>query len=277
MKIWGIRQGMIGDSIMSLPVLNFLEKKYPGSYKFFVIGKKFSQSAPLYINHPLIDKIHILQNDESLGLKDEEIKNSCDLSINVNPEHKFTNWYTKYSCVEETFRMSGFELEELKRLPIEEHKPRLYKWWKESSEINKNYIAIFPFAGYGKISKRSPSKNWWESLLQKIVDNYKILHFGSENEPVLSNHENYHKLTHLPFFDMIKLALTTKISIGTDSGSSWVIGAYGHNQINLLSDEPVGSNGLIPENYLSNSVNFFGKNNCDEILHESIIDIINSI
>lgn len=26
MKIWGIRQGMIGDSIMSLPVLNFLEK-----------------------------------------------------------------------------------------------------------------------------------------------------------------------------------------------------------------------------------------------------------
>lgn len=277
MKIWGIRQGMIGDSIMSLPVLNFLEKKYPGSYKFFVIGKKFSQSAPLYINHPLIDKIYILQNDETLGPKDEQIKNLCDLSINVNPQHRFVNWYTKYSCVEETFQMAGFEIEEFKNLSEAEQKPRLYKWWKESSEMNKNYIAIFPFAGYGKISKRSPSKNWWKSLLEKIVDNNQILHFGSENEPILSEHKNYHKLTHLPFFDMIKLALTTKISIGTDSGSSWVIGAYGHRQINLLSDEPAGSNGLTPENYLSNSVNFFSKNNCDEILHEPIIDIIKTI
>jgi ADP-heptose:LPS heptosyltransferase len=274
MKIWGIRQGMIGDSIMSLPVLNFLEKKYPGSYKFFVIGKKFSQSAPLYINHPLIDKIHILQNDETLGPKDEEIKNSCDIVININPQHKFVDWYSKYSCVEETFQMAGFGLEELKKLPLEDQAPRLYKWWKESSEINKNYIAIFPFAGYGKISKRSPSQNWWRNFLKKIIDNYKILHFGSDNEPVLSNHENYHKLTHLSFFDMIKLSLTTKICIGTDSGSSWIMGAYGHRQINLLTDEPIGSNGLIPENYLSNSINLFGKKNCDDILHEDIINII---
>lgn len=112
---------------------------------------------------------------------------------------------------------------------------------------------------------------------KKIVHKYKILHFGSENEPMLSAHENYHKLTYLPFFDMIKFALTTKISIGTDSGSSWVMGAYGHHQINLLTDEPVGSKGLTPENYLSNSVNLFGQNNCDEILHESIINIIKTI
>lgn len=277
MKIWGIRQGMIGDSIMSLPVLNYLDQEYPGSYKFFVIGKKFSQSAPLYINHPLIDKIHILENDEHLGSKDEEIKNLCDLKINVNPQHKFIDWYTRYSCVEETFQMAGFDLNEFKKLPIDQQKPRLYKWWKESTEINNNHIAIFPFAGYGKINKRSPSKNWWENFLKKIIGNYKVFHFGSENEPELSSHHNYYKLTHLSFIDIIKTALTTAISIGTDSGSSWVIGAYGHPQINLLTDEPFGSKGLTPENYMGNSANLFGKNSCDEISHDSIIEILKTL
>jgi len=276
-KIWGIRQGMIGDSIMSLPVLNHLEKIYPGSYKIFVIGKKFSQSAELYINHPLIDRIHILENDETAGPKDIILMNQCDISININPQHKSPDWYTQNDCIEETFMMAGFELSELKALPDHEQKPQLYKWWKNYDSINIKTISIFPFAGYGVMSKRSPSSKWWSNLIPKIITSgYNVFHFGSPNEPVLSENSKYVNLTHLPFFDMIKLAMTTKISIGTDSGSSWAIGAYGHNQINLLTNYPEFSNGLIPSNCLNRSVNLFALNGCDNIDHDLILEIISN-
>lgn len=275
-KIWGIRQGMIGDSIMSLPILNHLEILYPRSYKIFAIGKKFSQSAELYINHPLIDRIHVLENDETEGQKDIELINQCDVTININPQHKIPNWYEKNTCIEETFMMAGYELSELKALPDNQQKPRLYKWWKNCHEINNHIVAIFPFAGYGSQSRRSPSIQWWTDLIPKIIKSgYKILHFGSPNEPNLSENNNYTNLTSLPFFDMIKIALTTKISIGTDSGSSWVIGAYGHNQINLLTNEPISSNGLIPSNFLNKSIDLFALNGCDNIDHNLVLGAIN--
>ena len=51
--------GLIGDTICSLPTLLYFEKKYPGSYKIWPIEKKVSFIAPLFLNHPLIDKIKI--------------------------------------------------------------------------------------------------------------------------------------------------------------------------------------------------------------------------
>ena len=52
-KIWGISYGLIGDLIMALPSLTYYEKKYPNSYKIWVIEKKCSQCASLFLNHPL--------------------------------------------------------------------------------------------------------------------------------------------------------------------------------------------------------------------------------
>jgi ADP-heptose:LPS heptosyltransferase len=70
MKIWGVRSGMIGDMIMALPILNWLEQIYPHSYKYWVIGQRFSQALPLFINHPMIDKIHILKTAERYWMLD---------------------------------------------------------------------------------------------------------------------------------------------------------------------------------------------------------------
>ena len=58
-KIWGFGYGIIGDLIMSLPMLTYYEKKYPESYKIWAIYKKCAQCAPIYFNHPLIDRIKI--------------------------------------------------------------------------------------------------------------------------------------------------------------------------------------------------------------------------
>ena len=46
----------------------------------------------------------------------------------------------------------------------------------------------------------------------------------------------YHKLTNLDFFSQIKISLGSKISLGTDSGSMWVLSAYSHPTITLLTN-----------------------------------------
>jgi ADP-heptose:LPS heptosyltransferase len=158
----------------------------------------------------------------------------------------------------------------------------LYKWWKNQELLEDKVISIFPFAGYGTQNRRSPSLNYWNELVEKLIKlDYKVFHFGAPNEPDLTNGKYskpyYEKLTHLPFFEMIKLALKTKLCIGTDSGSSWVIGAYGHPQINLLTNEPDTSKGLAPENYLNNNINLFQKGHCDNIIQEEIIQRIKEI
>ena len=107
-----------------------------------------------------------------------------------------------------------------------------------------NSISIWPFAGYGRSKNRNPSEEWWFELIKKFTDNkINIYHFGYFKEPNLSNNKNfYHKLTNLDFFSQIKISLGSKVSLGTDSGSMWVLSAYSHPTITLLTNWYEGHN-----------------------------------
>lgn len=282
-KVFGVRQGMIGDSIMALPILNYLDQKYPNSYKYWCIGKKFSQSAPLYISQKLIDKIWILENDELMGKKDIEEAKKCDLFINPNPQHPdVEDWWNHFSCTEETFRMAGFDLKEFHQMENHCKKPKLEPWFKYQKYSNT--IAVWPFAHYGKDKRRNPTPEWWKILLKEIEDVYKfnIFHFGAEDEPDLGEGlKNYKKLTQLSFFEMIKITLGCNLSIGTDSGSSWVIGAYGMPQINILTKwmpyHITNFCAFSPENYLNNKIDHISLNGTDDIIHTDVINSISNI
>lgn len=277
-KIFGGRASLIGDTIMFLPVLNYLEKKYPDSYKIFPISKKTSQSAPLFINHPLIDKIYVLEQEESLSIQDIKLIKECDFAINPFPAHPDVNdWYNYYNCIEETVRMAGIDLKEFNCLPEDLRKPKLEKWFKTNK--NEKTIAIWPFANYGVENARNPSDKWWKNLLSILDKEYKILHFGSPLEPNLGeNLNNYYNLTNLSFFEMVRITLGCEFSIGTDSGSSWVIGAYGFPQINLiLKNSPnhiKNFTAFSPENYLNNKIDLIGLDGKDSITKEKVIESI---
>jgi ADP-heptose:LPS heptosyltransferase len=276
-KIFSGRASLIGDTIMFLPVLNYLELKYPNSYKIFPISQKTSQSAPLFINHQLIDKIYILGEYEGVSQKDIDLIKSCDIVINPFPQHPDVHdWWNYYNCVEETFRMAGFNINEFKSMPEQFKKPKLEKWFQ--TEKYPKTIAIWPFAGYNQNPKRNPSKEWWKKTLKEIEDNFnfQIFHFGATSEPNLGeNLNNYHNMTHLSFFEMIKITLGCDVMIGTDSGSSWVIGAYGFPQINLIiKNAPNHIQNLeafAPENYLNNKIDLFGLEGTDSIMPNEIV------
>jgi ADP-heptose:LPS heptosyltransferase len=280
-KIFSGRASLIGDTVMFLPVLNYLELKYPNSYKIFPISKKTSQSAPLFINHPLIDRIHVLKEHESLSQEDRQIINTCDISINPFPNHpKEQDWYNYFNCVEETFRMAGLDINLYHSMPENLKKPKLEKWFK--IQRSEKTIAIWPFACYGLETDRNPTIKWWKDLLKILDKDYKILHFGAEIEPDLGEGlNNYTKLTHLSFLEMIQKTLGCDLCIDTDSGSSWVIGAYGFPQINLVLKNAHNHfqkfDSFAPENYLNNKIDLIGLDGKDCINTDQILDAVKKL
>lgn len=290
-KIFGVRSGMIGDMIMALPILNYLELVYPNSYKYWVIGQRFSQAAPLFINQILIDKIHILSSSEGvMAEKDINLAQSCDIYIDVTPSHPDgipcvnSFWWNEYNLCEETFRMTGLNVEKYRKMPEEFKNPRLERWFNISP--NKKTIGIWPFAAYGKEPMRSPTKEWWEYLIPKLLDlGYTPYIFGHPNEPTIFE-SDYRKsfiydYRRLSFFEQIKLSLECDLSINTDSGSGWVLGAYGHKQISLITNHaPNHTQNLLafaPENYKNNNINLFEFGGCSNIKHDLVINSIDKL
>jgi len=271
-KIWGIRSGLIGDTIMSLPILQLLQEQYPDFYKIFVIEQKCKQAAFLYEKHPHINKLLITENSDGiLNLEEEEERNSCDIIFNIAPQHpREQDWYNYRNCIEETALMAGINPELVKN-----KKPILYRHFDYT--ILNDTISIFPFAGYNSWHSRNPTIEWWKLAINDILSSgYKVLHFGYHTEPDLSDNINYKKLTHLSLFEQIKIAYGCKLNIGTDSGSMWIIGAYGLPQINLLTNHMNSSHdrnflALAPENCKNLSINLFAENGCDNIKKESLI------
>ncbi len=292
-KLFVGRGSLIGDTIMFLPVLNYLELLYPNSYKIFPISKKTCQSAPLFINHPLIDKIHILEEWESVDGKDMQLANSCDARINPFPQHPDgppgTNvnsfWWNKYNCVEETWRMAGIDINEINILSELERKPKLEIWFPV--EKREKTIGIWCMAGYGNEPKRSPTKEYWINLIKLLIrKGYTIIRFGHEKEPTFYFNDyseigmdKFYDVRHLPFFEQIKASLGCIICINTDSGSGWVLGAYGHPQISLLTNHaPNHTENLLafaPENWKNNNINLRHPESCDMICQLEIANTIN--
>ena len=287
LKIWGPLSGIIGDLIMGLPILSYYEKKYPNSYKYWVIQKKCSQCAPLYFNHPLIDRIKITDEWSEFGEHDKRLLAECDIATRpatTGWKHSSTDWYNKVSCVQETAFVAGVP-DLLDILDEEQLKPKLYKWFdvgepvvtstysRERAQVRKNYynnIAIWPFAGS---PGRSPSPAWWNSLIDNLISNgYTVSHYGMPWDPILSHKHGYEVYPHLSYFEQVKSALASRLVLGTDSGAMWVMGAYNHPAINLMTNwlPNHNQNLLALEPVNDNSRTFFEKGGCDNIDVKSV-------
>ena len=256
-KIWGTSFSLIGDLIMSLPQLTYFKKKYKDAYINFVIHKKISYCAPLFFNHPEIDRIIISGEWSSFNENDYNIASECQVLTTkldhknkkiLNRQHEDQYWYNQRSCIEETALMSGINdldkvLSSNEKIPFlkqwfdigfeDEQKKAAYTYDKVHSKRNKvlgKSVAIWPFAGYGRSKNRNPSEEWWMRLVKKLIaSSINVYHFGYFKEPFLSeNKKYYHNLTNLDFFNQIKISLGAKLSLGTDSGSMWVLSAYNH-------------------------------------------------
>lgn len=250
MTIWGVSYGLTGDLIMGLPVLQYYAYKYPGSYKIWAIEKKVGYMAPFFLNHPLIDHIRITEEWGGFGPLDRVIAGACDIKCTLdNWKHSRPDWYNHVDCIDETAYIAGVD-DLLTVIGKEDTFPKLEQWFdvgcddpkfqtysKENgadTSVKDNVIAIWPFAtATGQIA-RSPSPSWYNKLAYDLNGmGYKIYQFGYHSDPVM---DGATPCMHLTFFDQVRLALSTKMSIGTDSGNMWVMGAYSHPAIHLMTN-----------------------------------------
>lgn len=286
LRMFGVRGSLIGDSIMALPILNYVERLFPNSYKYWQIARKCSQSAQLYFNHSLIDQIVISDGDEGMGTRDREIATGCDIIFNVMPQHpEGDSWPNRRNIYEETWVMAGLPLSEYHNLPIEEQRPKLTKWFNINKKLNKT-IAIWPCAGYGKEKRRSPSQKWYFDLTIELRRlGYEVIQFGHPND--FSIHNEFFTSPPNPisavdhrgmsFFDQIQVSLGCDLVIGTDSGSSLVIGAYDLiPQITLLTNHWPGHvrNFTAFATNAPKNHNIFAENGADNI---SIFNVLEKI
>lgn len=273
------RGSLLGDICTYLPVLTLIEKVFPNSSKTFFINKKCSQILPLLANHSLIDRIYIGEHDEGLGPNDIEFIKKHSHYLEVNPEHRRWDWYNDEvnspNMVMENFNMLGLNW---RLLNDNELIPKLIKWFDVTK--TEKCISVWPFAGYFRDKSRSPSVEYWERLFRILLqDGYKIQHFGHFNEfdysSILGGF-GYTNQTKLPFFEQIKLSLGCDINLGTDSGSSLILGGYGMPQITLLTDwmpnHYCNFNVLEPRN--KNNISLFAKGGCDNIPQEEVLQKI---
>lgn len=280
-KILGVRQSLIGDCIMSLPVLHWLEKKYPNSYKYWHLARKCSQAAPLFFGHKLIDKIQITDCEEGFGPNDFELSKECNIVFNTTPPHPFGEyWHNDRSMVEETWVQSGLPLLEYYNLTEEEKHPKLYKWFNTTKR--EKTIAIHCFAGYGRDNMRSPSKEWWEKMIRLLWDNdYQIIRLGHSREPLFFENLDFipEDVRNLSFIEQIQIALGSSAYIGTDSGFSLAMGAYSHPQVTLLTNWNNGhtKNPLCLQPINKNNISLFNEyknNGCSGISQEKVLESI---
>ena len=156
---------------------------------------------------------------------------------------------------------------------------------KIESNLNKslyNAITIWPFAAYGRSHTRSPSIEWWQRLINILINKkIDIIHCGYINEPDLmdeeKNNKYYQKVTNLSFFEQIKISLGSNFSIGTDSGSRWTLGAYQHPSIHLMTNwaDQHKTNYSCFQPINVNSSTLFAEESCNNIKIEDVLQLCN--
>ncbi len=291
MKTWGVSYGLIGDLIMALPCLTYFRKKWPNCYNYWVIQRKVAQCAPIFINHPMIDRIVITEGWQNEGFSDKLLRAECDFQCLPIPQqiHQPRDWYNYTNAIEETAKLAGIK-DLTQVLSPEEMTPYLDMWFPIGplSEKNHGYskkfdrshlpegeVAIWPFANYKGESNRSPSILWWTNAVNELMNmGFNIKHYGYFTEPTLSDDPRYEKLTELPYFSQVKLALASRFAIGTDSGSMWVMGAYKHPSINLMTNWLGGhrENPLALEPANSRGKTLFAPGSCSNIPINRLIE-----
>lgn len=293
MDIFGVSYGLTGDLIMGLPVLRYFEKKYPGSYKTWVIEKKVGYMAPFFLNHPLIDQIRITEEWGGFGVGDHMIANGCNIKCTMdNWKHSSPDWYNYTNCIEETAYIAGVD-DLLSVLGERDLYPKLEQWFdvgcddpnfqtyskRSNADIRTKFktIALWPFATATGMIARSPSMGWYSSLVMHLRRmGYDVFQFGYKTDPKIGG---CHVYTHMTFFDQVRLALSTRMSIGTDSGNMWVMGAYSHPAVHLMTNWMQGHvrnfDALLPVNQCGHKV--FAPGGADYISKKHVLATVELI
>lgn len=227
MKAIGFNQGQFGDLCMNIVACKAFKKKYPNSSLTFGINKKYESISPIFLKNKFIDNIHIWDGyDDWPKINDINYLNNNNYDIVFHPMKKLRpNWQTVRHQTEEVCLVHGLE-------PPENLQIELNQYFNIKNNYKK-YVSICAF-GATDPHKKNLSENAIDKICELIKGNgYKPLFFQAK-------YKDYDVID-LPFFEAIKVMLSTKFLISIDSALLWIASGYKFPSI-----------GIYNKNYYSN-------------------------
>ncbi len=230
MRALGVRPHLIGDSVMATIIPPYLKRRFGDDLDMhWVVSAKCSQAAPLFLNHPALDRVWVSEASEGYGPREMEIAKKCDIVFDPLPQHPDGDaWPNQVgrTIYSETWLMAGLPLGEYAALPSDEQVSRLYRWFR-TTRLPKT-IAVWPGARQGeKEDRRNPPFRWWSDLTVRLIaEGYRVVQCGHPNDMGGQRLPESLDARERSFMDLIALSLGCDLTIGTDSGSMIALAAY---------------------------------------------------
>lgn len=232
----GFTPGRYGDIFMGTVAARCLKASDPTCHLTFVIGSDYHEAAPLFINHPHIDRIHVLHGKDDFDEVDHAWIATQGFTHIFNPKQDHDHsrpWWRERHQTLETAHMYGIPI------PAGESGKITMERWFEIRTQWPNTIALAPFpawyAGPNNLKALSPTR------AQEIVDYIKgkglnVLQVGAPGEPSLR--DTIHQST--PYLHSVMNVLRCRAFICGDSGLNWLMSGYNHPVLGLYGDSYYG-------------------------------------
>lgn len=232
MKILGLAHGQIGDQFIQLPCIDFIKRRYFCKNYTCNINKRYSLAIDTLKLSPLIDDFFISDEYENFPSKiDREklIKSNFYKVFNPMPRHTNpSSWHTERHQTSEVFNMYGYDSD-----------PNGYQIYLDKQGLGKLHdlnhtITFAPFAGYYNSSNDKKLTIEKSEEIVKMVNEcgYEVIQIGGSNEPKI---KGAHQAI-CSYFNSIKLIVSSKLFIHTDSGTGWASSGFKHSCVGLYSD-----------------------------------------
>lgn len=236
-KYCGFCPARIGDVAMMTVAARALKTIEPDCHLTFVVSPYCGTSAALYLNHPHIDRVHILHkyNDGFDEVDLEWLKREkFDHIFNPMQDHDHSRpWWRERIQTLESAHMHGLSLPEGDAGKIE-----LAKWFEPNKRFVE-YVAFAPFPGFymGKTNHKSIPLETAQDIVDYIVGKgYGVLQIGGPNEPQISGALKLDT----DYFGSVQNILGCKGLICGDSGINWIASGYDFPAIGLYAYDIYG-------------------------------------
>lgn len=274
MKILGMMHGQIGDQFIALPLIDHIKRIYNCSHYVCNINKKYSCAIGALTLSPLINDFFISDEYENFPSKKDQVnldKYGFDKIFDPMPRHKNpSGWHTERHQTSEVFDMYGFPYGNIDgyQIKLDIHKMgRLHDL--------KNTVTIAPFAGF--YNPENDKKLTINKAIEitKVIKSFglEVIQIGGADEPHI---DGCHQAS-CSYLNSLKLIVSSKFFIHTDTGIGWAASGFKHPCLGLYSDAYYSKQYIKNIQPINPNAIYLSENNVNEIELDDIKDGIKNL
>lgn len=226
-----------GDIFMNLAAWHTIKRLDPDAHVTLLLNGNYRSAAPLFLDQPDIDSIHITHSP--IGDFDKVDlewlrKGGFHTTFSLMQDHDHSRpWFLNRNQPQEVCYMHGLPV-------LDDGKLRLNRWFghNENSKDLGKFVALQAFAGsYDPANTKMLSPKRAQEIVNLILARgYQVLQLGLPTEYRLDKT----LFIDTDFFGAVRNLLGCRALVTTDSGFNWAASCYDHPTLGLYSNAYYG-------------------------------------